>query len=94
MLRQVDSIQLTFNDLNVNLPEIDIISYKLIDKWPYLDKNLREINFRNIFFLTIIAIIRGDKTIINPSAEEFLYKDDIIILVGPKDKIKNFIEIF
>ena len=94
MLRQVDSIQLTFNDLNVNLPEIDIISYKLIDKWPYLDKNLREINFRNVFFLTIIAIIRGDKTIINPSAEEFLYKDDIIVLLGPKDKIKNFIESF
>jgi len=31
MLRELDSYQLTFNDLNINLPEIDIISYKLTE---------------------------------------------------------------
>jgi CPA2 family monovalent cation:H+ antiporter-2 len=94
MLRELDSFQLTFNDLNVNLPEIDIVSYKLTDKWPYINKSIGEINFRNVFSLTLIAIIRGEKTIVNPTADEILYGNDIIIIIGPKDKIKNFIKNF
>jgi K+/H+ antiporter YhaU regulatory subunit KhtT len=94
MLRELDSTQLTFNELNINLPEIDIVSYKLTEKWPYLNKTIGEISFRKLYSLTIIAIMRHDKQIINPPADEFLYKDDIIIIMGPKDKIKNFIKDF
>jgi CPA2 family monovalent cation:H+ antiporter-2 len=92
MLRELDGTQLTFNELNINLPEIDIVSYKLTESWPHLNKTIGEINFRKLFSLTIIAIMRHEKQIINPSADEFLYKDDIIIVMGPKDKIKNFIK--
>jgi CPA2 family monovalent cation:H+ antiporter-2 len=92
MLRQLDSNQLSFNELNINLPDIDIVSYKLSDKWPYLNKTIGEINFRNLFSLTIIAIMRGEKQIINPGANEFLYEEDVIILMGPKDKVQNFIK--
>ena len=92
MLRELDSYQLTFNDLNINLPEIDIISYKLTEEWPFINKSIGEIDFRNIFSLTIIAIIRGEKTIINPNANERLYENDTIVIIGPKDKIRTFIK--
>lgn len=94
MLRELDNVQLTFNELNINLPEIDIASYKLTESWPYLNKTIGAINFRKLFSLTIIAIIRHNKQIINPGADELLYMDDVIIITGPKDKIKNFIKEF
>jgi len=86
MLRELDSYQLTFNDLNINLPEIDIISYKLTEKWPFINKSIGEIDFRNRFSLTIIAIIRGEKRLLIPLQMKGYMKTIQLLLLDQKIK--------
>ena len=56
----------------------------------YAGKQLRDIPLRRDYGVNIVKITRG-KTIINiPSASEFLYPADNILVVGTKDHVESF----
>jgi CPA2 family monovalent cation:H+ antiporter-2 len=61
---------------------------------PNIGKTLSELNIRAVTGATIIAIVRKDKTISNPSASEILQQNDTLVITGTHnavDKAYNFI---
>ncbi|WPM32184.1 TrkA family potassium uptake protein [Hydrogenobacter sp. T-2] len=51
------------------------------------NKSLRELDLRRKYDMTVLAIKRGDKFIVNPSAEEVIAQDDISVVLGRRKKI-------
>lgn len=50
-------------------------------------KSLKELDLRRKYDITVLAIKRGEKFIVNPSAEEKIYPDDILVVLGSREKI-------
>lgn len=53
-------------------------------------KNLRELNIRAKFNVSVIAILRNGEIIISPSPEELLQKDDILVTIGNRNDLAKF----
>ncbi|MDY6820635.1 MAG: cation:proton antiporter [Deferribacterota bacterium] len=94
MLRDASFSSLNFDDINVSLPELDIISYKIDNNWPFKNMTIKDIDFRNRFSITILAILRDNDIIINPSAYEKICLGDTIIIIGNKSCVRGFVDSF
>lgn len=55
-----------------------------------IGKNLRELNIRAKFNVSVIAILRKGDIIISPSPEELLQKEDILVTIGNKKDLIKF----
>lgn len=51
------------------------------------NKTLKELDLRRKYDMTVLAIKRGDKFIVNPSAEEVIVQDDIVVVLGRREKM-------
>jgi len=61
---------------------------------PLVNKSIKESEIRKKTGASVVAIIRGDLTITNPSPDEILREGDTIVLVGNKQQIEKFYEVF
>jgi TrkA domain protein len=61
---------------------------------PLINKSIKESEIRKKTGASVVAIIRGDLTITNPSPDEILREGDTIVLVGNKQQIEKFYEVF
>ncbi|MCH7323296.1 TrkA family potassium uptake protein [Solibacillus sp. MA9] len=68
---------------NYNLEEI-IVPSKMAGK------NLRELDVRAKYNVSVIAIVRSDDIIISPSPEELLQKEDILVTIGNRKDLAEF----
>jgi CPA2 family monovalent cation:H+ antiporter-2 len=51
---------------------------------------IQDSQLRSRFNVTIVGIQKGDQRIIGPSPQEILDEGDLILVMGSKEKIKNF----
>ncbi|MGB3262258.1 potassium channel family protein [Paenisporosarcina sp.] len=56
----------------------------------YIGKSLKESAIRNEMGVTVLAIRRGEKLISNPSSDEVMKKEDVLIIYGEKDTSEAF----
>jgi len=59
----------------------------------FIGKTLREMPFRKHSGVNIIKIIRGSKSIVIPSGNEFIYPSDTLVAVGTAGQLQDFNEI-
>jgi trk system potassium uptake protein TrkA len=53
-------------------------------------KSLRELDFRAKFNLSVIGIVREGDIIISPSPDQIIQNDDLLVVIGKKDNLKEF----
>ncbi len=53
-------------------------------------KNLRELDIRAQFQVSVIAIIRDNDIIVSPSPDELLQKEDILVTIGNRNDLAEF----
>ncbi|MDR1344406.1 MAG: cation:proton antiporter [Tannerellaceae bacterium] len=70
---------------NIHIEEIDVSP-----RSPRLGKTLRELDFRRRLGLSVVSIIRGNRKINIPTADERLYPYDKLIIAGSDDDIRRF----
>lgn len=58
----------------------------------HIGKNMRELNLRSLTGATIIALVRGNKTITNPLSDEIINAKDTIIITGNHKSVDNAID--
>ena len=68
--------------------EADITEIRLNDR--IHGKSIRSFDFRGRFGLNVIAIVRGEKTIIEINPDAPLSDGDVIAVVGKKENIERF----
>jgi len=55
-------------------------------------KSLQESDIRRKYGVTILAIRRGGEVIISPGAKRVLEENDVLVLIGSNDKLREFEE--
>ncbi|WP_338447782.1 TrkA family potassium uptake protein [Niallia oryzisoli] len=57
------------------------------------EKNLRELDIRAKYQVSVIAIVRGKEIIISPSPDQLLYEKDILVMIGRREDLAKFANI-
>ncbi|MEK4082109.1 potassium channel family protein [Solibacillus sp. FSL K6-1126] len=68
---------------NYNIEEVKIPSRMI-------GKNLKELDIRAKFNVSIIAIVRNDDIIVSPSPEELLQPEDLLVTIGSRKDLTKF----
>ncbi|MFA5034877.1 MAG: TrkA family potassium uptake protein [Candidatus Margulisiibacteriota bacterium] len=67
--------------------KVKIIGAKALDRW--VNKTLSELDLRNKYAITILAIRRGTENLVMPSWSTPIKKDDVLIMFGEEESLKN-----
>lgn len=78
----------------VLLPNLAIEWVKVNENSPLANKSIAQSQVRKRTGVTVISIIRGDKSIINPLPEEVIYPGDELVLIGTREQIEHFMKEF
>ncbi len=70
-------------------PEYSIFEVKLRED--LCEKALKEIDLRRKYGVNVLAIKRDEEIIINPSGDEIIYVDDILLILASKNNITGIV---
>jgi trk system potassium uptake protein TrkA len=72
-------------------PDYDLAEIRVASEWK--GKTLRELNLRVKHGINIMAIKRGSEVNISPMADDFIETDDILVVIGEKNKLNKISDI-
>lgn len=84
----VSDKMIDFIELSKDYSMVEIIASEKVHK-----KTILQLDVRANFGCTIVGIQRGDEIIVAPSADDIIYKDDILIIMGNNRDIRRFEEV-
>ncbi|MFD2515620.1 cation:proton antiporter [Pontibacter locisalis] len=91
MLRSMTGRNSNMGSFEVDLPDIEVASLRVYtDDKEIINKPLLEADVRNRFSITIVAIKRESKTILDINAKTMINQGDIIYVVGKPDDVMRF----
>lgn len=76
----------TLHDQIIGKVKVNILPEKL------KNKSLQELNINNTHGISLLAIERGNKMISSVSRNDYIQKDDLIVVYGNKDTIESLLE--
>jgi len=94
MLRSLPKEPASLCDLKLQLPDIEISALQVGKRAPLVGKSLAQIDLRNKYSVTILAIRRDTKIFSNPSGDMQLCAKDMLFLLGSPDKIARVTSLF
>lgn len=90
MLRSADP-GYSLNDLITNRSNLDIMTVRIREGLPVLDRYIRDMELRKKYGVTVLLIRRNDQYIYNPDPDEIFHAGDIVYLFGTTE---NLAEVF
>ncbi len=84
MFRQLSVNPTRLSDLPVSIRDLEILTLRIEADSAIANKSLREANFRKRFGVTVLAVQRGETLIDNPSPDDQLSVNDILIILSPQ----------
>jgi CPA2 family monovalent cation:H+ antiporter-2 len=94
MFRSLSKDSLSFSDLTLNLPDIEISTLRVCERSPVDGKSLAQVELRKRYGLSILAIRRGERVLSNPGADMQLLGNDVVVALGTPDKIAVAMALF
>ncbi|MBI5572130.1 MAG: cation:proton antiporter [Desulfomonile tiedjei] len=94
MLRTLSLSSTSLPDLEIRIPEVEIVSLRVCPGSEATGKTLRELNLRAKYGMTVVAIRRQDGLILNPSADERLATGDVCMALITPDRITDAAAVF
>lgn len=76
----------TFN-LKDELPGLEVTSFKLKDECSFHGSTLKDLNLRNRYGATVLAIRRGEQIIANPTGDTEVLSSDICIVLAKPERL-------
>ncbi len=80
--------------LPLNFPELEICSFIINEDSIFADRSLSELDLRNKYGFSILAIKRNSDVIVNPTAATILKPGDLVFILTEHDKITDLSELF
>ncbi|HAH24865.1 MAG TPA: sodium:proton exchanger [Prolixibacteraceae bacterium] len=85
VFREIDeSNSVTLTDM---MPDVEIVALKAGSYDLFPGNSLKEINLRNLYGLTVVAIKRNGEILENPGARFIFESDDVVYILGKPSKI-------
>jgi K+:H+ antiporter len=87
MFRSLSKKSSSFSDLNLQLPDVEISTLRLVERSPLVGKSLAEIELRKKYGVTLLAIRRNSQILSNPNANMPFSDSDVLFVLGPPDRV-------
>ncbi|WP_397383647.1 SLC13 family permease [Prosthecobacter sp.] len=82
----------TLRSSGVDMRDAQIAEVVLTPRSGFVGRSLRDNNFRQRTGLSVLALMRGDRTLMHHMADEKLRAGDVLLLQGPGDRFRVFEE--
>lgn len=89
MLRSPNLPSSSLQDLKSSLPGMDISAFKVLSQSPIVGNTLAELDLRQKYKITLLAIQKGDQLLPNPDSNIRFEAGDVIIILGSPDNISD-----
>ncbi|WP_242919093.1 cation:proton antiporter domain-containing protein [Pontibacter liquoris] len=91
MLRSMAGRNSSIGNFEVELPDIEVASLRVYtgDR-EILEKPLQEVNIRNKFNVTVVALKRDGNTMLNINAKTILKQGDVLYVIGKPGDVMRF----
>lgn len=76
------------------LPNIEIVALKVREASPVIGKSIKDIRFRKVYGVTLVAILRVDELIEHPEPKQVLELHDTVYIMGKPEQIARSVEVF
>ncbi len=90
MMRSKIIPSLSLSDVLDKLGGADINIFAVPEKSPLANRTLREVNLRREYNVTLLAVLRGEETLVNPVADSTIHPMDRMIVFGRPDSLAVF----
>jgi len=87
MFRSLSKESLSFSDLKLHLPDVEISTLRVAERSPLVGKSLAEIELRKKYGVTVLAIRRNSQILSNPNVNMPFCANDMLFVLGPPDRI-------
>lgn len=77
-----------------DIPNLDISAISIQSDSCLVDKSISELNFRQVYGVTVVAIKRNEKIIRHPDPKEVFKLNDIAYVLGKPDQVANMLDLF
>jgi CPA2 family monovalent cation:H+ antiporter-2 len=94
MLRSHSMGSLSFSDLSLNLPDVEINTLRVAERSAVDGQSLAQVELRKKYGVSVLAIRRGETVLSNPGAETQLLGNDVVVVLGAPDRIAEVIGLF
>jgi CPA2 family monovalent cation:H+ antiporter-2 len=94
MFRSLSSDPLSFRDLKLRIPNLDISVWQTGISAPIVGQSLERIRLRSKYGLTLLAVRRGETVITNPSADTVIQAGDQLVVLAETPKITEACHLF
>lgn len=94
MLRSFPRTSATLSDLTMDIPDIEISTFRVVSGSVVCGKSLGEMALRKQHGVTVVAIERNGQILANPGAEATLQEQDRAIVLGTPEKIAAVTSLF
>ncbi len=94
MFRSLSKASASFSDLKVQLPDVDISTFRISQGSPLIGKTLAQIELRRRYGVSVVAIRRGAQVLSSPGADTLLQSNDVLFVLGSSEKISEATRIF
>ncbi|MEA3282468.1 MAG: cation:proton antiporter [Euryarchaeota archaeon] len=94
MLRSLSKEPASFPGLKQHLPDVEIVTLRVFKRAPAAGKTLAEVGLRKKCGVTLLAVRRNSQMISNPDGDMHLCAGDLLVVIGPPDKIARAMDLF
>ncbi len=68
-------------------PDYSLVEIEALPEW--IGHTLKGLNMRQKYGINVLAIRHGNDLILSPNGDEVIYKDDVLVVIGSNDHIRE-----
>ena len=89
MFRRPANMEGSVSDLTLHLSNVEISSLRVGNNSPVVDKSLSNLELRQKYGVTLLAINRQSQLLSNPGGDMTIHADDILVVMGRPEQIAD-----
>ncbi|MCG7851034.1 MAG: cation:proton antiporter [Methanosarcinaceae archaeon] len=94
MFRNLSKKPVNIDDLKLDLPDVEISTFRIAERSLIVGKTLAQIGLRKQYGVTLLAIRRNSQVLSNPHGDTNLCANDVLVILGGPDKIAEMSGLF
>jgi len=94
MFRSPSAGAVALSDLKLHLADIEISTFRVAERSPLVGKSLSQIELRKKYGVTLLLIRRNSEALSNPGGDTKLCAHDVLVILGPPEKIARVASLF
>lgn len=94
MFRSLSKELTSIPDLKLQLPDVEISTFRVHEGSPIVGKSLSQIELRKKYGVTLLAIQRDKEILSNPDGDTNLCANDVLVVLAPSMKLAGITDLF